>query len=175
MCPVRISLIVGISEEKDGRGLGEVASVINPSAHVPRRPEDIADKGMPVCVDMRGRAAKRSVSAWPWQTIDIINRRPIEWVDEPGTISRRPIAKVGAVDGVPVRRIAVHVKAPIALEQHVVPAHHVRIVKSNLLPSIGADRWICAVAADVAIVHVVVGCHGARPGAARDHDLVASD
>lgn len=130
---------------------------------------------MPIRVEMCSGRAKRAIAAWLWQTIDIINCCFIEWVREPRAISRRPIAKVSTVDGIPVRRIAVHVEAPITLEQHVVPADHMGVVQSNLLPPIGAKNRIRAVAADIAVVHVVVCSHRTRPRAPRDHDFIASD
>lgn len=39
-----ISLIISVSQEKDGRAFRKVNAVVNPSAHVLRRAEDIANK-----------------------------------------------------------------------------------------------------------------------------------
>ncbi len=65
------------------------------------------------------------------------------------------VAKDGVIDGVAVGAVGVIVERLVPLEEDVMRAHHVARVDAHLLPNRIAD--------DVAVVHVVVPDHRARP------------
>src|SRR5205823_14671547 len=89
-----------------------VLAVIGPAAHVPGRPEDIADERIPVMIDMRGGGANQTIAG----LICIVNYRIVDIVSESCAVTRRVITKKRVVNRVPPGEIAIYVKTLIAFE-----------------------------------------------------------